>query len=247
MPLYLEECMPSLSFYGTVVSFLVVFAPLFIRGIFCAGATTTNDDLAPTFFFGTYRLWIIQLGVLFNVGRMLYELERSNLFAILVATRVLCGIVQYFDHSKILREWVPYITSPVKRQRRYLWLRLFVGFIAMLTVGFVQMAFHGYIVYVEIDHQHDTYTTSFVQTFCGNLVGALSMALWLMWFRSGARLVKFRYHILRNFLWTWCPFYFASGLLRVPATVNAGCCGVGVLLGACGVVVHLYMVLPEER
>lgn len=247
MPLYLKECIPSLSLYGAIVSYLVVFGPVFIQRWITAKANDNEDDLAPTFMFGTYRLCIIVLGILWNLGRLIYECLRENVFAVLVAARLLCGIVQFIDHASILRNWVPVMTSPEKRQRRYLWLRLFLGFIAMLSVGFVQMTIHDYTVYMDITYQPDMYTILFVEVLGGNLIGALSMAFWVFWFRDGARLVKYRFHVLRNFLWTWSPFYAACGLLHLWRGVNSTIIGIGSLLFVCGVVIHYYMVLPEER
>ena len=223
MPLYLDECMVQTSPLGILVSILCYSVPALVwRLMYGKENIEFHEETAVSFWFGKGRLTILSLTIVFNLARLVYECISHNVFAILVAVRILAGTYQLYDHYWMQRNWIEYFVHGKKRA--FLWIRFYASAVLLLlyaTLDEVQIGIVGH--YGEWFHQY-VITTFFYSAL---LACFLFWFLWFLlssksdnrscwgraWSIDRSRFLKYRFYCLRNITISLIPFFILIGVV----------------------------------
>ena len=229
MPLYLGDCMSQLRWPISIIVAVIATSipPYLTKWWYGSSFIEFHEKNAVSFWFGKGRLAVLTIALLYNIIRLIYECIHQDLFAILLTARVFGFIVQLLDHYWMQHHWIPYFVYAEKRG--YLWIRFYmviIGFLTYVLVYQIQMGILGYDQQIWF-HQY-VMTTLFYASL------HVCFLFWFLWFILGhnngitvvnrnntsskitidvERLVRFRFHILRNSLASWIPFLLIIGLV----------------------------------
>jgi len=227
MPLYLQACMPQLTpVISIAIAVIANSVPqLLTRWWYGSDFIEFHEKGAVSFWFGNGRLGVLTVSLLYNVGRLIYVCLAQEVIAFLVAARVLGYIVQLYDHYWMQRYWLSWFVQAQKRTE--LWLRFYLTIIAFLAYAVVDQIQVGIVGNYQIYFHQYVLTTMFYTSmlFC--------LVIWFMWFlmpftnihstaaRSPStmfdlqRMVRYRFHIMRNSVVSWIPFLLLIGIVGV--------------------------------
>ena len=227
MPLYLHKCIPQLTpVISIAIAVIANSVPqLLTRWWYGSDFIEFHEKGAVSFWFGNGRLGVLTVSLLYNVGRLIYVCLAQDVVALLIAARVLGYIVQLYDHYWMQHYWLLWFVQAQKRTE--LWLRFYLTIIAFLSYALVDQIQVGIVGNYQIYFHQYVLTTMFYTSmlFC--------LVFWFMWFllpftnihptaaRSPStmfdvqRMVRYRFHIMRNSVVSWIPFLLMIGIVGV--------------------------------
>ena len=192
MPLHLQKCLPHTSFLGFFAAFSSNILPCFgeLLRVFYSYNTTTYIDrqtLVPSFWFRRWRPGFLTAGILYNVCMLAYCIYEENVFAVLVAVRIVIGLYQFNDQLWLVKHWVPFFVQ--KEKQGLMFLRLYlIGCMWLLVVG--STSWSG--SWLE---RNDIFASVY---YISIFVMCSSCGLWYVIQGGADFVVKYRFHINRN-------------------------------------------------
>ena len=192
MALHVQQCMPRSSYLGLFIAYICNAGPALVEVIrvfrYYNATFVDKQDKFASFWFRVFRLGYLGVAVMYSIARLVYECYIQNVFAVMVAVRLLCGLCLLCDQYWFVKNWVPFVVHAGKR--RLIWYRLAFG----PLIYYVVLASS---TFTSWQTRQNIFSTVFA--FC---LLAISVGNCSYLYHGSDCLIKHRYHFVRNVFMT---------------------------------------------